>query len=100
MSRETAILYFVWTLNVFDPKLDHPEDDVINCINTRVNLNRRGRKHDKPRSNTLFCADFYEDVQTVCLFLNVSDPKSDHCEANVLKSVNIDVSLLPQIGNM
>ena len=36
------------SLHVFDPKLDHPDANIINTINNRVNLNRRGLKHDKP----------------------------------------------------
>ena len=34
-------------LNEFDQTLDHPDANVINCINERVNLNPRGRKDVK-----------------------------------------------------
>ena len=43
-------------------KLDHSEANLINCINTRLNLNPRCMKHVKPhmwvgKSNTLFWLD-------------------------------------------
>ena len=54
MRIKSEVFYFVllWScvydfslFYVFDPKLDHPEANVINSINNRVNLNPSGCKH-------------------------------------------------------
>ena len=59
------------SLNEFDQKLDHPDANVINCINERAHLNPRGRKDVKyiceyQIRSTLFMF-FFEAVQTIYL---------------------------------
>ena len=44
---ETVLTISFLSLNVFNPKLDHPDANVINCIYKRVHLNPWGRKHVK-----------------------------------------------------
>ena len=67
------------SLHVFDTKLDHPDANVINCINKRVHLNPRGWKQVKFICEyqircTLFMF-FFKAVYTIYLPLHVFDPK-------------------------
>ena len=42
-----VVLRFL-SLHVFDPKLDHPDANVINIINNRLSLNPSVWKNDQP----------------------------------------------------
>ena len=74
------------SLNVFNPKLDHPDANVINCINKSP----RGRKHVKYiceyqiRSTSFIF--FFEAVLTIS-FLKLFNPKLDHPDANVINCI-------------
>ena len=87
------------SLHVFDPKLDHPDANVINCIYKRVHLNPRGWKHGKHSCahqirSTLFCSSL--KLYLRFLSLHVFDPKLDHTDANVINSINNRVNLNPR----
>ena len=85
-------------VKVFDPILDHSEHNVIKSVNINVSFNATYRKHVKQTCeeqirSTLLCKNFYEAVDTISLCFKVFDPKLDHSEHNVIKSVNIKFSL-------
>ena len=97
--------YDIISLKVFNPNLDHPDANVINCIYKRVHLNRRGRKHVKYiceyqiRSTSFIF--FFEAVLTISfLSLNVFNPKLDHPDANVINCIYKRVHLNPWVGNI
>ena len=83
-------------LHVFDPKLDHPDANVINSINNRVNLNSRGWKYVSRKTAFIlfiFAVIFYF-VQTI--IFKVFNPKLDHPEATVINCVYTRINLYPR----
>ena len=76
-------------MEVFDPKLDHFEANVIKGVFVKVNLPTTYRKHVK---NT-FCSSL--KLYIGFLSLIVFDPKLDHADAGVINCIITIVNLYP-----
>ena len=63
---EDVLMRFL-SIEIFDTRLDHDENNVIKSVDIKVNINKSYGKHVKPqydqiKKNTSFCSVFYGDV--------------------------------------